>query len=514
MRAHAEAAARLGAGLPARERALLQAQMLQAQNEYARACTVIAPLVARDSTDIEALMTFGECAYHDATVDVSPTDSTTGTFRWSWNASLRSFRRVIELDPSQHVAFEHILDILSAVGRGGRPAGRPVTGPVGFFATSLRAGDSLSLVPVSTAGAATAYFAQRERAEQSKPRIASLQEARRIAEAWVDSDTSSVRAHSALGRVKQAQGDLTGADAEFRRVPLTVGTENAVAFRNWMEVKAKLGQGVQARALFDSLVKSVPDAPGLMLFRGGMALMFGKIARFENAAVVTATPLGPRAIAYAHEIGPAVLGVPRPTFAAAEAAWAAEVAADTSCDAECRLLRLTAGLGYALRAPRPTWPVVLSKPVNDGRLNPAVALYQRDTAALRRAATKLESDARRRTASGATEGGWALIAADAYLLLGDSAAALRAVRFSVDSSMPIMPIGSAVAPLLLPRASIATPPLWPRAMLLRADLAAAAGIRDEAKEWYDRVLSLWADADPELQPEVARIRGARAKLGP
>ena len=51
--------------------------------------------------------------------------------------------------------------------------------------------------------------------------------------------------------------------------------------------------------------------------------------------------------------------------------------------------------------------------------------------------------------------------------------------------------------------------LWPGMMLLRADLAASAGQRDEAGKWYRRVLDLWSDADPELQPQVSF---ARARL--
>ena len=54
--------------------------------------------------------------------------------------------------------------------------------------------------------------------------------------------------------------------------------------------------------------------------------------------------------------------------------------------------------------------------------------------------------------------------------------------------------------------------LWPGMMLLRADLAASAGQRDEAGKWYRRVLDLWSDADPELQPVVTRIRAALGKL--
>ena len=50
-------------------------------------------------------------------------------------------------------------------------------------------------------------------------------------------------------------------------------------------------------------------------------------------------------------------------------------------------------------------------------------------------------------------------------------------------------------------------------MLLRADLAFAAGKRDEARVWYRRVLDLWSQADPEMQPTVDRIKAALASLG-
>jgi len=55
--------------------------------------------------------------------------------------------------------------------------------------------------------------------------------------------------------------------------------------------------------------------------------------------------------------------------------------------------------------------------------------------------------------------------------------------------------------------------LVPRMMLMRADLAAATGNKDEAREWYAKVLNLWANADAELQPAVARIRASMAALG-
>ncbi len=43
-------------------------------------------------------------------------------------------------------------------------------------------------------------------------------------------------------------------------------------------------------------------------------------------------------------------------------------------------------------------------------------------------------------------------------------------------------------------------------MMWRADLAAKLGYPDEARVWYTRMLDLWADADPELEPTVQRMR--------
>jgi hypothetical protein len=46
----------------------------------------------------------------------------------------------------------------------------------------------------------------------------------------------------------------------------------------------------------------------------------------------------------------------------------------------------------------------------------------------------------------------------------------------------------------------------PRAMALRAQLAAARGEDDVARRWGSGVLALWRDADPELAPVIARMR--------
>jgi hypothetical protein len=55
--------------------------------------------------------------------------------------------------------------------------------------------------------------------------------------------------------------------------------------------------------------------------------------------------------------------------------------------------------------------------------------------------------------------------------------------------------------------------LWPRALILRADLEAARGDKPKVKEFYQRFITLMSAADPEFQPIVDRAKKALAALG-
>ena len=216
---------------------------------------------------------------------------------------------------------------------------------------------------------------------------------------------------------------------------------------------------------------------------------------------------GPEAVTYQRHVGRALLGMPRENMARDEAAFFVAIR-DTLCMDACRLDRVAPTLVYAPHVPDGTWPVLAAGKYSSDVFGVPRALAAHDTAMLRRAAAALEAFARQRTASGLLDTR-SVVAAYAYLALGDSSSALRMARFFVDSSMARMSIASNFITGLVP---VVGAPLWPRMMLMRADLAAAAKQTEEAAKWYDSVLSLWANADTELQPEVARIRAARAKL--
>jgi len=140
---------------------------------------------------------------------------------------------------------------------------------------------------------------------------------------------------------------------------------------------------------------------------------------------------------------------------------------------------------------------------------PAAALSRGDTAALRRAAVSLDSVSRVIVGAGTAEDGTGILASDAFLALGDTAAALRTLTRVTDTTLMVTPMEAPVGVGLTFAAS-----LWPRTMLERAELAAALGQRAEARLWYQRFLSFWSNPDPEFTHIVDRARKALAALPP
>jgi hypothetical protein len=88
------------------------------------------------------------------------------------------------------------------------------------------------------------------------------------------------------------------------------------------------------------------------------------------------------------------------------------------------------------------------------------------------------------------------------LQLGDSAAALRRLTLALDR-IPLATRGSfasewGIGPMV-------------HGMALAAEIASGLGDRETARRWSSAVVALWRNADPELQPQVERLRGiARA----
>lgn len=499
IRSHAVAAQRLGASLPPRERTLIAERVAEATNDFGRACDLVAPLVARDSMDVEALYALGECQYHDRHVIVSPGDTTRGVFRSSWNRSLRAFSRVLQVDPSFHLAFLHVLDILGSATRGGC-ANVSVSASCDYFAVVGRSRDTLVTIPVDFKRNGTLYDSLSAAMAVSRPLAANLLQARQLAESWVQADTLEARAHYHLASVYLRLNDVRSAYAEARKVrgvePSFLG--NAVVIR--FETAFKLGRGAEARALLDSIGAIWPDSLPSWNVAAARAA-FGKLEGWRAYRARTTARGSARLADWYFETAFVLLGIPRDSLNIHERAWY-EARGGPTCNATCQRIAIFPTLMYGARAPRQWWPE-FPPVVQDVRMQVARGLAVGDTAYLRRVTRALDSTAHESQRAGYSENGASFVVPDGYLALRDSVAALRMTRFIVDSIVPRMDWNMNVTGNL-PLA----PLLWARMMLLRADLAAALGSAAEARIWYERVLDLWSEADAELQPTVQRIRTA------
>lgn len=514
-RSHAVAAARLGGALPPRERALISGRVAFASGDYVRACVTLGTLVAKDSADVEALYGIGECQYHAGYTEPEVIDSTHARFRGNWNVAIAAFRRVLLLDPTYHPAFEHILDALTA----GQVVICRVQGPVcgnddnSWQARIIRDGDSLVIQPMSHARL-TEVFRQQRTADANRSALLNLRAAQKIAQDWVDAGPGEARARLNLGYVDLLLGDVQQASDELRQIRSRTDQYTRLAALQYrVHVAVLLGHGAEGRAVLDSLRRETPDEAESIHVLASYYTPFGKLERTAAAiqGMATVERWSPERLRYMQHYSRVLLGLPPDQVAADERRYWESLTGDTLCAAglpTCRTSQLLLSLAYALRVPRMWWPFRV-RPAGL-RYGPAYMIATGDTATLRKWIPYLDSISQARVRSGANEQAMSVIAADAALALRDSTAALRTTRFFVDSVMPKLvnldlgvELGSGAWPLMLA----------PRMMLQRADLAAALGFPDEARTWYARVLDLWAEADPELSPTVARVRAAMAGLG-
>jgi tetratricopeptide (TPR) repeat protein len=511
---HAEAAARLMVGLPPRERSLITGQLYQTTGNWTDACQTYGEMLRSDSLDVEAIYGVGECLYHDQTLASDGADSTRSSFRADWQQSIRAFERVLALDPQYHLAYQHIIDALTAERQNATrctetSAGHQCRQFVGYL---MRTGDSVHATPVDVRTDTAALRMQAQRYVATAARRRNLTAALEVAERWVRAAPDEPRAHNALAHVLLMQGHVARAnEAMSRATESSSFVEELRRVFQRMEIAYKLGRPGEAVRLYDSLRTIDMQIPNSQIRIGnaiaGYGPIFGRMTEFDSMLVrgMTVGNAPATVIEYQRRALRAAVGGPvHDSLAADERAYFDRVAASRGSRVATASVSPTAV--FSLRMPRPSWPA-LDTAVRDPKLGPAIALSRGDTAVLRRAANVLDSLTRHIAATGNSDTVYALIAAEAYLALEDTTAALRVARFATDTVAPLavyFPLNSQ---------GFTAAAFAPRLMLLRADLAAARGYRDEARLWYTRFLEAWATANPEFQPVVRRARAARDALG-
>lgn len=508
-RRHAEAAARAQASLPPRVRGLIAGLNFQARNEWSKACETYSGLAKADSSDVEALYGVGECLFHDPTATAIDGDTTRLRLNSDWQGSIRAFERVLELDPQYHLAYQHIIDALTT----DRQVPRVYCNERGcrqLMALTLRIGDSLTTTPVFTTDTAGSRV-QSERFLQTRSRVRNLAAAQAVAEQWVRTAPDENRALAALATVMLAQGRIQEAEVTLARVRPTGSLfEELRRTLNRMEIAYKLGRLSVANHLYDSARASPLLMPGSTTIRWGNAmsqfgLAFGRLTEFDSLVRAQQPRTSPPALlAYQPRAVRSIYGLTDDSLAVHERGMFEFVRSARGAAAASRTITPT--LSLALRIDRSPWPE-LDTSWTDVKARPAIALMLRDTARLRAAARSLDSTLRVHAAAASPDTGFSIAAAEAYLALRDTAAALRVVRFGLDSA------SAATAYFPLGQFGNSAVIFVPRMLLMRAELAAATGAKDEARVYYQRFMDALAGAAPDLQPLVERARRARAALG-
>ena len=505
-RRHAETAARFQASLPARERSLIAGVVHQARGEWNKACEVYSVMARADSSDVEAAYGLGECLYHDQAVGGDSTQLRSGA---NWQHSIRAFNRVLALDPQYHLAYQHIIDALTT-----ERFNRAFCNETGCRHTvtgyNIRLGDSLSntlVFATDTAG----IRRQHEQYIATRSKTRNLAAARAIAEQWSQVAPAESRAKIALATVLMQQGEIARADtllANIREFDSLIEQLRVFMFR--METAYKMGRTAEAARLYDSARTHRIPIPGNTFINFGNAISgygpaFGRIVEFDSLMGANLRNAPPGVVAYQRHILRLIVGIESDSLIQTERQMFESTRAVRGAATATRAIAASLRLG--MRLPRNPWPE-LDTSVKDMQLRPAIALMRGDTAMLRASARALDSTLRAIVPIAGNDSGYSIVAAHAYLALRDTAAALRTLRFGLDTAVAT----SVYFPLQSQGFTPAA--LAPRMLLLRADLAAATGARQEAREFYTRYLGAFTIVAPEVEPLVARARRSLAALGP
>ncbi|HXE58392.1 MAG TPA: serine/threonine-protein kinase [Gemmatimonadales bacterium] len=189
-------AARYAARLPVHDQTMIRAYLAFTEGDFATARSMYRRLLSRDSTDADAWYGLGDVDFHD---------TTSARRAELLTASLRAFRRALELDPTYYLALDHTSAMLTSAARSDPPFAllpgdsfAPVHGPDG-----RRRLDSVQVAQAVQRARAAAVAAARS---------------------WVASQPETPRAYTALIEAYVASEDYPAALQQLTQMRRTPGT--------------------------------------------------------------------------------------------------------------------------------------------------------------------------------------------------------------------------------------------------------------------------------------------------
>jgi tetratricopeptide (TPR) repeat protein len=506
--------------------ALAKALWLLADGRFPQACDAYHQIVARDPADFIGWFGLGECQRRDNLVQADPTSPSKWRFRSSYHGAATAYRRALELLPSAHRAFtgiaiQRLMDLFFAETHLYRAGYAPGADTLRFGAFPSLERDTLAFIPWPMMDFYNARGGSRPATTEAAV-AHNREELRKTIVVWIDAFPASADAHEALGLVLETTGEIDPGPSTQRSALAAVQRARALTREpdQVLRVAAaetrllfKLERFADAAALADSVLAAAPAEPGPLAARrlAGLAVLTGRVydaARLLWLSAPIDTPITwdgrevPDAPIPVRQAGLALLayaslGVPPESLRALKArvdqrvsSWAGPVSRERLRQAVLHVPMSLAFESIGLS------DVHRADAGGDYVLEIQWAIAHGDTAAVR-AELARQAGFRTRSRAGDVAMDGTYGEARVLLQMRDTAAASALLDLSLQA-LPTLGTHLLEQPEQVGCAV--------RAMALRAEIATHAGDDATAVRWARAVTTLWAKADPPLEPLLQRMR--------
>jgi tetratricopeptide (TPR) repeat protein len=522
----ADRANALRAQLGARDSARAIALNALARSDYPDACARYKAMTERDTLDFVAWYGLGDCRRRDRLVVPDAKSPSGYAFRSSYQSAINAYDRALRIVPSVHLAFaglgyERLSQLLFTQSTQLRRGFALTPDTVWFLGSARSAGDTMAIIPYRFADVTAGHT---DTADANGVMIVNRERLLAIARSWKNAYPHSPSAYETLARALESTGNVTGSNDPSQSALAAIDSARALAHDRedsvrtgvvYVRVLLEGSRWAEARAAADAVLALAGDAsPREADQVKVLAALTGKTKRvvdlLRRSAVdyktLTAegrelTPPLPVSMSARALLGFVVMGGPADSIMRLEQQVGQLVQGNVPppmrATVRNAVLLLPAQIAFPLR-PAVTFTPPVPVP---GDIGETQAAFARGDSAKARALLR------------------ATIAADAKMLpseltldvryqyawlaaaSGDSAGAAALIDHGLNAL-------TSYGQFLLD--NVQTPASLVRMMALRADLAARAGDARTARQWASAAATLWAAADPDLDPMLAHLRALAA----
>jgi hypothetical protein len=511
--AHANRAVQGIGRLTSRDSLVASAVGAMANGDFPRACASYRKLARAEPTSFAGWYGLGECQRLDPAVVRDRASESGWRFRSSLHNSRIMYMHALRLEPRAHVllTFDKVEELLPTSASSGRSGKGPDS--ASFAAFPSLAADTLAEIPYPLAQFAALPAGALLSHSAALDRNSTLLLA--FASDWTEQFPQSADAYEALSDILDVRGEasdthsgqISAVGAVQRALGLTKNPQQRLRLSaREARLRFKASEFGRAGTLADSLLRNHPAATSeeaLELI--GLAAMTGRIRQTAQLARLGGQPQFPMSVAIAAPVADAAAN-----FFARSALGAC---GDATLSSERQLDN--ALQSYVpetkrdeVRAALATRSFSLLTPCTQGRsslriVSPKDRLYRMQQAFARgdfrsvRATVDTLSDMRRASRPGDISLDYTYQEAWLKTAMADTVGAIQQLDLALGalptlSGLTLKEVGAAAA--------------VGRAIALRADLANSQHDARAAKKWGAALVSLWSEADTELQPVVVRMK--------